>query len=227
MTAVYRFSSARLKRSLKIIGYFIAICVSLVLTVILGGGEHFIAPERVEPFRFPDDDAIDNGQTLFLFPGRGRLIIVGVIYVVSIAIIGVLTVGSALISIWRMAFRYDEIKHNLLFFETFAYHYPWVVIGLLPLVPLLLHLCGNLHWQFYCAVGAIDANNCFWVFDGRSLLIGGAGLIGLLIVCAVARLVLCVLCVLYRLACYLSCLERVDEETKELDKITTALSQTA
>lgn len=41
-----------------------------------------------------------------------------------------------------------------------------------PLILLLLHLLGNIHYQFYCAVGVIASENCFWIFDYRSLVAG-------------------------------------------------------
>ena len=112
-------------------------------------------------------------------------------------------------SIWRIVSGYEHICAVERFFKKI----PLAALALLPLVPLFLHLCANLHWQFYCAVGVIKPYNCFWVFDGRSLLVGFAGLIGLA-ACAFALILIAFLShQLYRLACYLSCLERVEKGT--------------
>jgi hypothetical protein len=42
----------------------------------------------------------------------------------------------------------------------------------------LMHLFGNLHYQFYCAVGEIDTrNNCDWMFNCYTFFAGFAGLL--------------------------------------------------
>jgi hypothetical protein len=45
------------------------------------------------------------------------------------------------------------------------------------IICILSHLFGNIHYQFYCAIGSIPEYNCFWMFDTRSFSSGPAGLI--------------------------------------------------
>lgn len=76
------------------------------------------------------------------------------------------------------------------------YWFVLVTIGT-PVFVLLLHACGNFHYQLWCACGVIPSDNCFWLFDVRSFLAGWAGLIGLsallLLLCGLGTLFLFVL----------------------------------
>jgi hypothetical protein len=65
----------------------------------------------------------------------------------------------------------------------------------------------------YRAVGAVESFNCFWVFDGRSLLIGFAGLIDLAILALALSIIAFFVYQVYRLLCYLSCFKRVEKDT--------------
>jgi hypothetical protein len=42
---------------------------------------------------------------------------------------------------------------------------------------VLLHLLGNIHYQFYCAVGVMLPQNCFWLLNWASFLASLAGLL--------------------------------------------------
>lgn len=47
----------------------------------------------------------------------------------------------------------------------------------IPIISLIFHLFGNFFYQFYCDVKVIPSENCFWMFDYRSFLMGFAGII--------------------------------------------------
>jgi len=47
----------------------------------------------------------------------------------------------------------------------------------IPAAILCLHLFGNIHYQFYGAVGVIPENDRFWMFNGYSFLVGLAGFV--------------------------------------------------
>lgn len=43
-------------------------------------------------------------------------------------------------------------------------------------VMLILHLFGNVHYQFYCVIGVIPSENCFWLFNWASFVAAPSGI---------------------------------------------------
>lgn len=72
-----------------------------------------------------------------------------------------------------------------------------IVFFLSVMVPiiLLLHLFGNIHYRFYCAIGVIPPVNCFWLFNWASFL---ASLSGILHVCLPLACLCVILSLLWR-----------------------------
>lgn len=197
----------RFKRSLRVSLYCLVVVSSLFLTVLFAGGMNFVAPTKIEQFHFDDEATVDDGAvTLFLYPGKPRIASgIGLVYIIFFGM--ALFVGLFMLpwSIYRVVVCYPELSAV----ERFASKHPMLCIASIPLVPLFLHLCANLHWQFYCRVGVLAPHNCFLVFDARSLLVGLAGFIGLCIV-AFALALCAFLCYQgYRLALFCCCFERV------------------
>jgi len=134
----------------------------------------------------------------FLFPnsavGAGFDIFYGVL----------LMIGVAVVTIWPLFWLsiiyccHDESQHrdaeecrqwvkkNLLY----------ILFGI-PASVVLLHLFGNLHYQFYCAVGVIDSlfekdspSACSFMYNGYTLFAGLAGAI-LTLLFAIFAMALC------------------------------------
>jgi hypothetical protein len=174
----YEFSTKRFYRSLKIIALVASVCISLTITIVLAGGASLFDPQFVEPFLFANDE-IDNGkQTWFLFPGTSDSI-AGLLYMLFVSFVGLFATGLIGCLLFRLA-AYTlnpDYVDDLVPFEQCILDYPFLFISAIPLVPLILHLCGNIHWQFYCVINVIDEQNCFWIFDARSLFISIAGVV--------------------------------------------------
>lgn len=123
-----------------------------------------------------------NDSSWLLFPGnplRDLTIMDGFYCVVTGSLIFTLIFVPVTYH-WSNGSQYREIGtgFNLIFKKMKES----VVVSLfVPLVPslilLFLHFCGNIHYQFYCYVGAIPAQNCFWTMKWTTLVASIAGMI--------------------------------------------------
>jgi hypothetical protein len=158
----YRFNPTRLILVLKVLA-----CLTwVVLVAMLIGGLDSLGKQRRE-FMIPEEPHLLQGfkASFFLFPGHLGLFMVDLFYLVVVGILSLFfTVGTVCCFLF---YAIDDTKGKE---RTYTRHVK--VLVFLPVFQLYSHLCGNLHYQFYGAVGVIPPENVFWLFDYRSFFCG-------------------------------------------------------
>lgn len=179
----YKFNSARVCGSLKFVALALYCCVCLCLFGLLLAGTdvvYAIARARGVDMRqrvFVDNYTADGYPSFLLFPGVpiavGQLI--DIFYLVPAAmwtLFPCALVASSCYSAHSCCF-FPDIHRWI--YARFNVTRRILLYAALPNAWLLaLHALGNVHYQFYCAVGVIPQHNCFALFDIRSLAAGYA-----------------------------------------------------
>lgn len=174
----YRFNKERTVNFFQNITLF----VSIVLTVFIIGGNDLayaitnsynsgqeVILRRREFILNPDVRGfMDREQGSFLlFPGSKAHLVVDGLYLAFWIACTVVIVFA-----WLCAIFQDP--------KTDDFGRYWRFLSLLvPFCSMICHIFGNFHYQFYCAVGAIPQENCFWMFDYRSFLTGPAAIMAI------------------------------------------------
>ena len=173
----YRFNKERT------INFFqnITLFASIVLTVFIigsndlayaiinsynSGGEEVILSRR--EFILNPDVRFQNREqgSFLLFPGSQASLVVDGLYLALYGLC-VLWLGTMCLFIMTSE-KTDDVGRY------------WRFLSLLvPFCCMICHIFGNFHYQFYCAVGAIPQENCFWMFDYRSFLAGPAAIMAI------------------------------------------------
>jgi ABC-type multidrug transport system fused ATPase/permease subunit len=163
---IFKFTPVRLILVAKVL----ACLVWLVVFALLIGGLDAIGVSRRE-------FVVQNKLFSFLlFPGTTVDSAVDIIYLIAIGMLVFVVVPFALISYFNMRkIMKKRVKKRVKKRDLDAFLFSFVVS--LPIFQLYLHLCANLHWQFYGAIGVIPPENVFWIFDWRSSVCGFAGAI--------------------------------------------------
>lgn len=173
----YRFNKERTVNFFQNIVLF----VSIVLTVFIIGGNDLayaitnssnsgqeVILRRREFILNPDVRGfMDREQGSFLlFPGSKAHLVVDGLY---LALWGLCVL--VIVFTWLCAIFQENT-------DDFGRYWRFLSL-LVPFCCMICHIFGNFHYQFYCAVGAIPQENCFWMFDYRSFLAGPAGIMAI------------------------------------------------
>jgi len=113
---------------------------------------------------------IDRGDKMswMVFPGTELDSIIDILYIIAAGLIQLIIVFEFFCYTFDEFFSWKDVDFDEFFLGAIIF----------PLLAAIYHLFGNLHYQFYCTVGMLPEENCFWMFDYRSLIMGPAGLIG-------------------------------------------------
>lgn len=153
------------ERTIKFMGN-LTMAISLIVTVLLIGGNDLVYAVMGKQRR--EFVVVQNGSKL-LFPGNSVSLVLDLLY----PPLPILVILMGLIFFFSELFYWMTYDPTNKFFKNLKWY-----SSIVPVALILFHLFGNFHYQFYCAVKVIPEENCFWMFDYRSLLTGPAGIIG-------------------------------------------------
>lgn len=221
-----RFSRERFDRSTKLTGKVCIVVGFLFLAAIMLGGNDLFGKKRefVNRNELRSDGADGYRFTPLVFAGAAKLQAVDILYYIFL---GVAILSTCLFLCASRCAPVSSLGYqcaaccnenclqpvSISRAGRFLSNRPYLTFGIFPLFLLVLHLAANLHWLFWCGVGIIPHDNCyFFVFDYRSLLVGPAGLIGLTVVLG-AFFALGV--GLFHAAAYCCCFEWVADDDKQ------------
>jgi hypothetical protein len=125
------------------------------------------APSWLPKQQFTRAGTDNRSESFVLFPGRVGWDWADILYLIASGLVTVLPIILLIVTCIHDGKRLGkDCKAR----ES-------IILPAIPVAMLLMHLLGNVHYQFYCAVGVIPQQNCFWLFNWASFVASIAGLL--------------------------------------------------
>lgn len=107
-----------------------------------------------------------TGPSFLLFPGAAVEDVVDILYIVTT---GLVLMILLILGCMMVIFGWNKVYH--------AARWKKRIVAVCTIFTVLaFHLFGNVHYRFYCGIGVIPPENCFYLFDWRSFYMWFSGL---------------------------------------------------